>query len=402
MAMSSFQRKVLILGVCIAVLAGTYILGLVFSPARAGRREAEAPLIAGFERQQRERVAEIRLRSEEGQRILQKRGDSWVLPGAQIEYDEPRKAYDWYLKTHFFDRAMSVPVEQLDAIDGMRKFGDAVQQFADGWGEVVAIQKDDEVADVLQKGTLTAGSARYFDGSHPGYTDSNPTVIYDGVQYHMWYSGVQGDYMQGGYATSPDGTNWTKYFDNPVLPVGLPGSWDELHARPGAVVADGDTLKMWYTGLGTSNHVQIGYAESVDGGITWIKHPEPVLEERFDAVWDQRVSNPSVILTGSTYHMWYAGYNVPTRWWRTGYVYSPDGIHWNWTRHDGPVVSVAGNHTIASPVIYDGSTWHMWYGHYTFDFSLIASSYATSTCCEGLFADDFETGDTSLWTATVP
>jgi hypothetical protein len=86
MAMSSFQRKVLILGVCIAVLAGTYILGLVFSPARVGRREAEAPLIAGFERQQRDRVAEIRIRADEGERILIKKGDSWILPGAEREY----------------------------------------------------------------------------------------------------------------------------------------------------------------------------------------------------------------------------------------------------------------------------------------------------------------------------
>ena len=86
MAMSTFQRKVMILGVCIAVLAGIYILGLVFSPARVGRREAEAPLIAGFERQQRERVAEIRIRAEEGERILLKKGESWILPGAEQEY----------------------------------------------------------------------------------------------------------------------------------------------------------------------------------------------------------------------------------------------------------------------------------------------------------------------------
>jgi hypothetical protein len=86
MGMSSFQRKVLILGVCIAVLAGTYILGLVFSPARVGRREAEAPLIAGFTRQQRDRVAEIRIRADAGERILLKREDSWILPGGEREY----------------------------------------------------------------------------------------------------------------------------------------------------------------------------------------------------------------------------------------------------------------------------------------------------------------------------
>jgi hypothetical protein len=86
MAMSTFQRRVLILGVCIAVLAGTYVLGFVFSPARVGRREAEAPLIAGFERRQRERVAEIRIQTGEGDRTLVKKGDSWILPGAEQEY----------------------------------------------------------------------------------------------------------------------------------------------------------------------------------------------------------------------------------------------------------------------------------------------------------------------------
>ena len=86
MEMSSYRRKVLILGVCILVLAGTYILGLVFSPARVGRREAEAPLIPDFERQQRGRVAEIRLSSDKGQRRITKQGDSWILPGTAQEY----------------------------------------------------------------------------------------------------------------------------------------------------------------------------------------------------------------------------------------------------------------------------------------------------------------------------
>jgi len=86
MAVLSFQRKVLVLGVCIAVLAGTYILGLVFSPARVGRREAESPLIAGFNRQQRDQVADIRISSDQGNLRLAKREDSWILPGATREY----------------------------------------------------------------------------------------------------------------------------------------------------------------------------------------------------------------------------------------------------------------------------------------------------------------------------
>ncbi|UCF98781.1 MAG: DUF4340 domain-containing protein [Spirochaetaceae bacterium] len=86
MEVLSFQRKVLILGICIAVLAAAYVLGLVFSPARVGQREAEAPLLAGFDRLLRDRVAEIRISSEEGSLRLQKQQDAWVLPGSDRNY----------------------------------------------------------------------------------------------------------------------------------------------------------------------------------------------------------------------------------------------------------------------------------------------------------------------------
>jgi hypothetical protein len=94
MGMHTFHRKVLILGVLIVILAGTYIVGLVFSPARVGRREAEAPLIAGFDRQVRDRVAEIRIGAEQGNRILLKREDSWILPGGQQEYPASKARID--------------------------------------------------------------------------------------------------------------------------------------------------------------------------------------------------------------------------------------------------------------------------------------------------------------------
>jgi hypothetical protein len=97
MAALSFQRKVLILGVCIAVLSATYILGLVFSPARVGRREAEAPLIPGFDRGPRERVAEMRITSEEGSLSVVKRGDSWILPGGDRDYPASASRVDAFL-----------------------------------------------------------------------------------------------------------------------------------------------------------------------------------------------------------------------------------------------------------------------------------------------------------------
>jgi len=94
MAVLSFRRKVLILGAIIAVLTAAYVLGLVFSPARMGRREAETPLLPDFNRDQRDLAAAVELSSEKGSLKLVKKGESWVLPGGGREYPASRSMID--------------------------------------------------------------------------------------------------------------------------------------------------------------------------------------------------------------------------------------------------------------------------------------------------------------------
>ncbi len=123
-------------------------------------------------------------------------------------------------------------------------------------------------------------------------------VTHDGEQFRMWYSGGDGSYERVGYATSPDGTVWTKYAGNPVMDVGPAGSWNDRIVRPGTVIIDGDIFKMWFFG-GTST-VQIGYAESQDG-INWAQRSDPVLSPgAFPGAWDPLVANPWVVFDGST------------------------------------------------------------------------------------------------------
>jgi predicted GH43/DUF377 family glycosyl hydrolase len=79
----------------------------------------------------------------------------------------------------------------------------------------------------------------------------DPHVIYYNDQYHMWYGGVDHyDYFgqQVGYAVSDDGINWTKSPANPVLTLGEAGSWDANTSSFPSVLLDGNQLKMWYTG----------------------------------------------------------------------------------------------------------------------------------------------------------
>ena len=206
----------------------------------------------------------------------------------------------------------------------------------------------------------------------------SPAVMYDGSEFHMWYAGTastSGDLIQGGYATSPDGSAWTKYEGNPVLDVGPPGSWDDDQVRPASVILDGETYKMWYSGFGGSSG--IGYAYSTNG-VDWTKHPDPVLGRlSYPGGWDKFPADPSVVFDGFLYHMWYAGRTTGN--WKIGYAFSTDGI--NWSRHRGnPVVNVSGEDIYTMPVVFDGSTWHGWYG---FGYGQ-ALNYATSTCCPGV------------------
>ena len=209
-------------------------------------------------------------------------------------------------------------------------------------------------------------------------------VIHDGSMFHLWYCGARGDIKRGGYATSPDGSAWTKHPNNPVIDVGPPGSFDEKEVKPGAVIVSDGIYRMWYSGstdwAGTppAYDWKIGYAES-DDGLNWIKHPgNPVVGPRGD--WESRyVFAPSVLFDGDTYHLWYAGGSPSGH--AIGYAESADGVEW-FRCVDNPVVTAQSGVGYEFPNVLVGDTgeYEMWYH----DWSQDSIRRATSDCCEAL------------------
>lgn len=245
----------------------------------------------------------------------------------------------------------------------------------------------------------------------PGEWDDSATiagaVIWDGSEFHMWYGGFHVDgVLRACYATSPDGTIWTKHGCNlPGLEPGVPNSWDQDWVRPGTVMIEGTTFRMWYDGsrnLGAPGwSARVGYAESLDG-INWVKHPEGVLQADPSSWETLSTGYPSVAFDGRNYHMWYTGGTESPSLTdlKIGYAHSINGVNWTKSR-ENPVIEMGIGFALNSPVHFDGTTWHMWHGHSDGGLPYLIS-YATSTCCAGIFGDDLETGDTSLWTTTVP
>jgi predicted GH43/DUF377 family glycosyl hydrolase len=182
---------------------------------------------------------------------------------------------------------------------------------------------------------LHPGTAGSWDDNHL----ANPNVIFNNNLYKMWYAASDGNNYRIGYATSPDGLIWTKYEGNPVMDLGPEGSWDDSAVYDPCVYFDGATYHMWYSG-GNGSVIRIGYASSPDG-TTWTKNEDnPVLEKGSVPSWDYRsVMAPSVIFDGMTYHMWYSGTVESSGWhYRTGYATSGDGL--TWTKHEGnPVLT---------------------------------------------------------------
>lgn len=159
-------------------------------------------------------------------------------------------------------------------------------------------------------GGTTSGGSGYVPGS----------VIYTGGQFVMWYAEPFGTI---GRATSADGIVWTD--GGSVLSGGALG-------RP-SVVLDGATYRMWFTkhngfggGItGGTNllNFNIGFASSANG-TAWTPNDAspsvcffcvdtddphvPALSMGAGAAWDRPgVGQPSVMLDGTTFRMWYTG-----------------------------------------------------------------------------------------------
>ena len=209
----------------------------------------------------------------------------------------------------------------------------------------------------------------------------NSNVLFVGTEYHMWYAGSDGSNRRIGYATSPDGIVWTKYPGNPVLDLGPSGSWDDVEVPSPSVIFDGIEYKMWYSGMDGSSY-RIGYATSLDG-IEWTKYPgNPVLDLGPSGAWDSGgVVVPYVLLDATEYKMWYSGYQYSYHW-NIGYATSPDGIVW--TKYPGnPVIELGPSGSweddeLHSPsVFFDGIEYKMWYAGQGASY-IIKIGYATS------------------------
>lgn len=217
-----------------------------------------------------------------------------------------------------------------------------------------------------------------FDFDRTSFFMQRPAVIeMDGV-FHMWYGKqiglVRGSPRSVGYATSINGIDWELRTLNAIEPSGVLGTFDEVYATNATVVPDGDTLRMWYNGVGNLAS-GLGYAWSIDG-INWTKVEGngaggSVFDPAMDPASVLGVVTPTAVKLGDTFHLWYVKL-VDDGNSRVGYLQSTNGR--DWTVIPGPgiaqsVVDIGGFSDFDADqvwwpwVIYneDAGIFEMWY-----------------------------------------
>lgn len=167
--------------------------------------------------------------------------------------------------------------------------------------------------DTLNNPVFTKGSVRSWDDTWV----YKPFVLYIDGTFHLWYDAWNGtaDQVRIGHATSPDGITWARDPNNPVLSYGSSQSWDYPRVEGSSVFYDGNTYHMWYSGGSGSDFFswKIGYALSQDGS-TWTKYEDnPVLPPGAAGKWDSKCTGFSRVLfdsSNSNFRMWYSGGNA--------------------------------------------------------------------------------------------
>jgi len=140
-----------------------------------------------------------------------------------------------------------------------------------------------------------------------------PHVIWDNEEniYKMWYSaGEQYEPDAIGYATSPDGINWTKYINNPVFSADIDSTWEKVKIAGAQVFKKDAWYYNFYIGYKTVDFAQIGIARSRDGISNWERYPNNPIIVPEEGKWDgEACYKPYVVYDGKKWLLWYNGRN---------------------------------------------------------------------------------------------
>ena len=185
---------------------------------------------------------------------------------------------------------------------------------------------------------------------------NDPSVVHVNGTFYMYYTGAPNMEDDRIYlATSNDGVNWSK--QGMVLDVGLPDSWEPDRVGRPAVLYEQGQFRIWYDGqiFGVARHV--GYATSPDGH-NWTRHPANPVVLNEGAVDVDRVGQWYVMLaeSGNGTKLYVA--KDPVNWKYVGYLFNKSGQGYDAFGQVTPFLLVEGGQ--ATGVYFGGASDVCW------------------------------------------
>jgi len=200
--------------------------------------------------------------------------------------------------------------------------------------------------------------------------------MYENGMYHMWYGGWNNDanndaydhsvpgLVNLGYATSPNGTTWTKFAGNPINNNTNPDI-SNIWIEDVFVVKDAGVYYMYaedeYTGDSEGTHINL--FTSTDK-IHWTLTKEKALARTGSGWESSEAATPVVWKEGSNWYMLYEGIGTTTPG-QVGLATSSDGV--TWQRYaNNPLFAnpVNTNYDVApDSILLLNGVYHL-YGHY--------------------------------------
>ena len=134
-----------------------------------------------------------------------------------------------------------------------------------------------------------------------------PWLVEHEGRYYNFYNAANGGIEQTGLAFSDDLLEWKRHAENPVIPIGLKGSYNQKFSADPKVFRDGDHWVCFFFGVGKGGaHIMAAYSRDL---IHWTVDPDPLYKaggnpSGLDKQYAHKISlvwNPE----NETYYMFY-------------------------------------------------------------------------------------------------
>ena len=176
----------------------------------------------------------------------------------------------------------------------------------------------------------------------------HPFIFKDANDYKLYYAGMLPNQMEIGLATSPDGINWTKSQNNPVIPRSWQG-WASFRTITGSVIKVQNTYYAFYQGNNQNLNAisSIGVATSNNGENWTAYNGNPIISYSMIPPGNKTLSRPWCVYAANQFQLYFHSDNE----WR--YATSIDGT--NWTINTNPSINLPIN---VQSIIYESGTYY--------------------------------------------